>query len=213
VAPAPCLQRGYITFGSYNNPAKITRQVVRLWAAVLDAVPGSRLLMKYRGMETEEQQRRFVTWFGEHGIARERLQFAGASLQMEYLASYGEIDIALDPFPYNGGSTTLDTMWMGLPIVTLAGRLCVQRSGAEILTLVGTPDLVSETPERYLQGAVFLAEAVSKIPDLRHNVRKAFQASSFMDEAGATRRVEDAFRDMWRTWCGKQPGSPGPHNL
>jgi len=212
VAPAPCVQRGYITFGSYNSPGKVTRQVVRLWAAVLKAVPGSRLLMKYRGLETEVQQQRFVAWFAEEGIRRERLQFAGASLQGEYLASYGDIDIALDPFPYNGGSTTMDTTWMGVPVVTLAGRLCVQRGGADVLSWIGSPDLVAETPERYVEAAVFLANVVPQIPDLRRNVRKAFQSSGLMDEPGVTQGVEDAFRDMWRRWCRKQPGSPGPHN-
>ncbi|HXC40110.1 MAG TPA: hypothetical protein VN667_14320 [Burkholderiales bacterium] len=201
VAPAPCLTRGYITFGAYHRAAKITRQVVHLWARVLHAVPGSRLLIKYSGMDTETQQQRYIAWFAEEDIAKERLEFAGASVQKEYLASYGNIDIALDPFPYNGGSTSLDTMWMGVPIVTLTGRLPVQRCGAEVLTLVGSPDLVAETPDQYVEAAVFLSQAVSKIPGLRHNVRRALQNSSIMDEPGLARRVEDAFRDMWRTWC------------
>lgn len=201
VAPAPCLERGYITFGAYHRAGKITRQVVHLWAAVLHAVPGSRLLMKYSGMNTETQQRRYIAWFAEEGIEKERLQFAGASVQREYLASYGDIDIALDSFPYNGGSTSLDTMWMGVPIVTLTGRLPVQRCGAEVLTLVGSPDLVAETPEQYVEAAVFLSQAVPRIPGLRQNVRRALQNSSIMDEPGLARRVEAAFRDMWRTWC------------
>jgi predicted O-linked N-acetylglucosamine transferase (SPINDLY family) len=169
--------------------------------------------VKYRSLDLETRHRRLAGWFAEEGIARERLDFVAASFPREYLESYADIDVALDPFPYNGGSTTMDTMWMGVPLVTMAGRICVQRSGASILSLVGSPDLVAETPEQYVQAAVFLSQAVSRIPELRRNVRRAFQSSSFMDEAGVTRRVEAAFRDMWRIWCrtgGRRPRLASP---
>jgi len=201
LAPAPCLERGYITFGSFHKPAKTTRPVVQLWSEVLHAVPGSRLLMKYRDLDTPVRQQRFIDWFAECGIAKERVEFAGISLPLEYLAAYNEIDIALDPFPYNGGSTSLDTLWMGVPFVTMAGRLAVERDGADILTHIGSPDLIAETPEQYVRAAVFLADAVPRISDLRRNVRRALQTSCLMDEAGLVHRVEDAFREMWRAWC------------
>ena len=206
VAPSPCLQRGYITFGSFNQPRKITREVARLWSAILRAVPRSRLLLKYKGMESEVFQDRFRSWFAKEGVARDRLQFAGGTPLAEYLAAYGEIDIALDPFPHNGGSTSLDTVYMGVPLVTLTGRLPMQCAGASLLRTIGLSDMVAETPERYLETAVSMAGIVPKTPDIRRNVRQALLSSPFLDEAGAVRDLEDAFRDMWRRWCrGEDP--------
>jgi predicted O-linked N-acetylglucosamine transferase (SPINDLY family) len=137
----------------------------------------------------------------EDGIAPERLTFVGASMTTEYLLEYGAIDIALDPFPYNGGTTTLDTLWMGVPMVTLAGRLAVQRIAASILTSAGLPDFIAHTPEHYLKTALYLAAVVPKTPDLRQEIRRALAASPLMDEVGIVRDVENAYREMWRTWC------------
>jgi len=169
------------------------------------AVPHSRILLKYRSLETEVMSDRFHGWFAKEGIARERVELAGPTPVKDYLACYGQIDIALDPFPYQGGSTTLDALLMGVPMVALAGRLAVQRSTSSILKSMGLDDMVVDSPEQYVKGAVFLAGIVNKIPDIRKNVRKAFLASPFMDEAGFTRDLEAAFRDMWRTWCRKRP--------
>ncbi|HEX4593798.1 MAG TPA: tetratricopeptide repeat protein [Bryobacteraceae bacterium] len=201
VAPAPCLERGYITFGSFNNLRKITRDVVKLWSAILHLVSESRLLLKYHGMEQPVMRGNLESWFAEDGIPPERLQFEGAAPPREYLEAFGKIDIALDPFPYNGGSTTLDTLWMGVPVVTLAGRTSVQRTGASLLSAAGFGDLVTHTPEEYLKATLFLAESVPKMPDLRVNVRQALQSSPLMDEVGLVRNVEQAYREMWRTWC------------
>jgi protein O-GlcNAc transferase len=203
VAASPCLERGYITFGSFNNLHKITRDVVKLWSAILHLVPESRLLLKYHGLEKEDKQRDRRRWFAEDGIPEQRLRFEGAVPPREYLSAYGDIDIALDPFPYNGGSTTLDTLWMGVPVVTLAGRMAVQRCGASLLTAAGFPDLVANTPEEYIKTALFLAKAARNVPDLRRNVRQALQSSPLMDEVGLVRSVEDAYRNMWRAWCAK----------
>jgi protein O-GlcNAc transferase len=158
-------------------------------------------LLKYSGLEEEERQAPLLAWFGEDGIPRERLLFASASLSTEYFEEYSRIDIALDPFPYNGGSTTLDALWMGVPVVTLAGRLAVQRHGACFLSAAGLPDLVTHSPEQYVTTAMFLAQTLPKIPDSRINLRKALQQSPLMDEIALVRCVEDAFREMWRKWC------------
>jgi len=204
VAPAPCLERGYITFGSFNSPNKIGREVVKLWAEVLRNVPGSRILFKYWSMDTEVMRDRYQGWLSKEGISRERVQFEGSSPAKEYLATYSEIDIALDPFPYQGGSTTQDTLLMGVPVVAMAGRLAVQRSSGSILKSAGLGDMVVDSPAQYVKAAMFLAGIVGKIPEMRHNVRKAFQASAYMDAAGFTRDLETAYRNMWRIWCGKQ---------
>ena len=202
VAPAPSLQRGYITFGCFNNPQKISRDVVKLWSAILHLAPQSRLLLKFRGMETEALQNRYRCWFQEDGIEAARLLFAGQSPAETYLADFASIDIALDPFPYNGGSTTLDALWMGVPVVTLAGRLAVQRDGASILSAAGLADFVAQTPEQYIKIALFLAAVIPRKPELRPELRHALAASPLMDEAGFVRDVENAYRDMWRAWCG-----------
>jgi predicted O-linked N-acetylglucosamine transferase (SPINDLY family) len=201
VAPAPSLESGHITFGCFNNPSKINHDVARLWSAILHLVPQSRLLLKWHGMEADIKQERLRGWFADSGIPAERLLFRGGSTTTKYLEEYGAIDIALDPFPYNGGSTTLDALWMGVPVVTLAGRLAVQRPGASILTAIGFPDLVTQTPEQYLKVALYLAAVVPKMPNLRNEVRQALVASPLMDEIGHVRDVENAYREMWRTWC------------
>ena len=201
VARAPYFERGYVTFGCFNRPHKINRDVVRLWSAILHLAPRSRMLLKSHGMETESIQQRLREWFSEDGIPRERVQFAGASLPMQYLVDYGAIDIALDPFPYNGGSTTIDALWMGVPVVTLAGRLAVQCCGASILTAAGLPDFIAQTPEQYLKIALYLAAVVPKTPDLRQEIRRALAGSPLMDEIGIVRDVEKVYREMWRTWC------------
>jgi predicted O-linked N-acetylglucosamine transferase (SPINDLY family) len=202
VAPAPFQKHGYITFGCFNKPHKISRDVAKLWSAILHLVPESRMLLKWHAMETEVMQQRLRQWFLEDGIPPERLVFAGATPPTEYLFAFADIDIALDPFPYNGGSTTLDTLWMGVPVVTLAGRMPIQRTGASILTAVGFPDLVTNTPEQYLKVALYLAAIVPKTPSLRSDIRQAMLSSPIMDEIGIVRDVEDAYRKMWRTWCG-----------
>jgi predicted O-linked N-acetylglucosamine transferase (SPINDLY family) len=209
LAPSPCLERGYITFGSFNNPNKIGREVIRVWAAVLRSVPHSRILLKFWAMDTEALRDRYLAWFSREGISPERVQFEGPASTGEYLAAYGRIDIALDPFPYQGGSTTLDTLLMGVPIVALSGRLAVQRGASSILKSIGLGDMVTDSPEQYVKAAVFLAGIVGKIPDIRKNVRKAFETSGFRDEPGFTRDLEAAYRDMWRTWCRKQAAT-GP---
>lgn len=201
VLPGPYQERGDVTFGCFNSPRKITREVVKLWSAILHLVSGSRLLLKYYHLDEEAQQAHLLVWFAEDGIPSQRILFAGGSTSTDYFEEYARIDIALDPFPYNGGSTTLDALWMGVPVVTLAGRSPVQRTGACLLTAAGLPDLVAHSPEQYVTTAVFLAQTVPKIPDSRCNLRKALQASPLMDEIGLVRSVEDAFRDMWRTWC------------
>ena len=201
VLPGPYQERGDITFGCFNSPRKITREVVKLWSAILHLVGGSRLLLKYYLLDEEARQAPLLAWFAEDGIPSQRILFVGGSKSADYFQEYGRIDIALDPFPYNGGSTTLDALWMGVPVLTLAGRSPVQRTGACLLTAAGLPDLVTHSPEQYVTTAVFLAQTVPKIPDSRRNLRKALQASPLMDEIGLVRSAEDAFRDMWRAWC------------
>jgi protein O-GlcNAc transferase len=205
VAPAPCLNDGLITFGCFNNPQKITREAVRLWSAILHLAPGSRLLLKYSNLENPAVHEHLGRWFAEDGIAADRVIFEGASPPAEYLSAYARIDVALDPFPYNGLTITLDALWMGVPVVTLAGRLPVQRAGASALTAAGFPGLVASSPEDYWKLALHVAQVARQSPALRGTIRAALRASPLMDEVGLVRSLEDAFREMWRAWVEKKP--------
>ncbi len=199
IAESPFFNNGYITFGSFNDPRKITRDVIKMWAAILHMAPGSKLLFKFRHLEKPIWQERLRNWLGEDGISGERFRFEGASPPLEYLCAWSELDIALDPFPYNGSTTTMDALWMGVPVVSLAGRLAVSCCGSAILSTVGLP--VSQTADEYIRTALFLVDTIPKTPQIRRNVRQALVGSALMDERGLMRDVETAFREMWVQWC------------
>jgi len=201
---SPFFKNGFITFGSFNNPRKVTRDVVKMWAVILHLVPASTILFKYDGLETPFIQERFRGWFREDGISGERIRFEGASKGLEYFCKWNEVDIALDPYPYNGGTTTVDALWIGVPVVTLAGRLAVSCTGVNILSALGLP--AARTAEQYIQTAIFLAENIPKTPGMRATVRKAMANSPLVDEPGLIRALEAAYRDMWVKWCETQNG-------
>jgi len=130
--------------------------------------------------------------------------FEDASPPAEYLSSYSRIDVALDPFPYNGLTITLDALWMGVPVVTLAGRLAVQRAGVSVLTAAGLQGLIARNPEDYLKLALRMAEVARQSSGLRGTIREALQGSALMDEGGLVRSLEEAYRAMWHAWCKRQ---------
>src|SRR6185503_6393338 len=148
-APAPCLAHGHITFGCFNNPAKINRQVCQTFARLLHAVSGSRLCFKYRSFHDPELTQRYLDWFRTEGIGAERLDFEGASAIPQFLAAFARIDVALDPFPYGGETTALHTLWMGVPLVALEGPRLVQRLGSRVLRICGLDSWVAESREQY----------------------------------------------------------------
>ena len=201
LAPSPCWGGRPFTFGCFNNPQKIGREVVMLWSAILHLTPHSRLLLKYANLENPAVHGHLREWFGECGIGGERVIFEGASPPEEYLAAYSRVDLALDPFPYNGLTVTLDALWMGVPVITWTGRLAVQRAGASVLTAAGLEGLIATTAEQYLKLALEMTRLVPRLPALRSNIRAALRASPLMDEAGLVRSLEAAYRDMWRVWC------------
>ena len=125
----------------------------------------------------------------------------------DYFALYRQIDIGLDPFPCNGGTTTCDALWMGVPVVTLAGRTAVGRGGVSVLRNVGLPELIAETPEQYVQIAAALAGDLPRLAELRRTLRERMRASPLMDAPRFARNVEAAYRQMWRKWCEHGGGS------
>lgn len=203
VAPLPAGLNGAVTYGCFNNLAKVTPQVIALWAKVLEAVPGARLLLKTKALDDPDAQ----AWYRERtaaaGIAPERLMLAGGAPHAELLAAYGEVDITLDPFPYSGGLTTLESLWMGVPVVTLSGETFAGRHSTSHLMNIGLTELIAATPQDYVAIAAGLANDRDRLAGLRAGLRARLAASPICDAERHTRNLEAAYRGMWRAWCAK----------
>ena len=198
VGPPPMQRNGYVTFGSLNTLAKVNDQVIQLWAKLLERVPNSRLAVHIPGgAETRSAIDRFVA----HGIRAERLLPVARLDLANYMDLYNQIDIALDPFPYGGGTTTLDALWMGVPVVTLAGQLPVGRAGVSILSNLQLLDLIAQTKEQYLNYAAALAADPVRLTDLRSTLRDRMQSSPLLDAPRYVRNLEAAYRQAWQTSC------------
>ncbi len=205
VAPPPVATRGYVTFGSFNTVHKINREVVTLWTRLVRAVPESRLVLKSVNFADEALRRDVEQRFRAAGAPEGRVRvLPPAGAVGDHLRQYAEIDVALDPFPYAGTTTTCEALWMGVPVVTLAGDTHASRVGASLLRAAGHPELVAYDAESYVRTASGLAAAPSRLVGLRSGLRASVEASSLRDEAGFCRRFEGALRAMWREYC-RQP--------
>lgn len=197
-APPPLIHAGAVTFGSMNNLAKVSPATCALWAEILHAVPGSRLVMT--SMPEGSARDHFRQRFAAHGVDPARVRFFGRLPNPQYWEVLAQVDIALDPFPYNGTTTTCETLWSGIPVVTLAGENSVARSGYALLRMVGLEELIAPDRDGYVRIAVALANDAERLRAMRGGLRARFEASVLRDEAGVTRDIEAAFRDMWRRW-------------
>jgi protein O-GlcNAc transferase len=207
VAAAPVLDTGRITFGSFNNLSKVTPDAVHLWARILDAVPESRLLLKTKALTDPGTRKRVHDLFLDQGITEDRLELLVMVPDTRgHLGVYDRIDIALDTFPYNGTTTTVEALWMGVPTVTLTGNRHASRVGASLLHVVGLDELIAASPEEYVERAVALAKDPAKLSDLRSGMRDRLRASRLLDADAFTKTLEDAYRQMWRTWCDTSEG-------
>jgi predicted O-linked N-acetylglucosamine transferase (SPINDLY family) len=206
VGPLPALAAGRLTFGSLNNLAKINPQVIALWSRLLQAVPGSRLLLLTGvGPQTDQRLR---DQFRSHGIDGERIHMLGRLPRRQYLDLYQQIDVGLDPFPYNGGVTTCDALWMGVPVITLAGNAYVSRQGVSMLSNLGMPDWIAKTPEDCVALASRWAGDLEGLRAVRAGLRDRMRDSPLCNGERFTRRLEDAYRAMWRRFClGSRLGS------
>ena len=190
---------GAVTFGSLNKALKITPEVTALWARLLGELPGSRLLLKSDAFSDPTVREAFAARVAEHGVAAERLKLLPADETMEtHLARYGEIDIALDPFPYNGATTTCEALWMGVPVVALAGATHAARVSASLLQAAGLPQLVAESEPGYVAIARELARDRERLAALRGSLRERVRSSPLCDAEGAARAIEAAYRALWR---------------
>jgi predicted O-linked N-acetylglucosamine transferase (SPINDLY family) len=198
VGPPPASRAGHITFGCLNNYCKVTHATWLAWCDLLHQAPDSRLLVHAAEGRHRQRARELLQ---SSGIDPGRLSFVGFLPLVEYLGQYQQIDIALDPFPYTGGTTTCDALWMGVPVVSLAGQTAVSRGGLSIFTNVGHPELVARDAGGYVRIAAELARDLSRLSRLRSSLRSQMRQSPLMDAAQFARDVEAAYREMWVQWC------------
>jgi predicted O-linked N-acetylglucosamine transferase (SPINDLY family) len=202
--PLPKRSSGPITFGCFNTFAKVTGLMLELWSKILLAVPESRLLLKSAAMRSASRREEIQTRLNELGIAPHRLELRAHEREyVEHLALYDQMDIALDTFPYHGTTTTCEAMWMGVPVISLAGSSHVSRVGVSLLSNVGLPDLVAHSPEEYIRLAIDLANNLPRLKELHATLRHRMEQSPLMDAPRFAREVESAYRQVWRTWCGQ----------
>lgn len=191
-----------IVFCSFNTLEKINDAVIALWSRVLGAVPGSRLLLKDRRLVAEPVAQRLRGAFAARGIDAARIDFRDwIEARSEHLALYGRCDIALDTWPYNGTTTTCEALWMGVPVVTLAGEAHMSRVGATLLTAAGLNELIAHTADEFVDTATALARAGARRHALRGTLRPMLAASPLLDHAAFTRKLEAALREVWVAWC------------
>jgi predicted O-linked N-acetylglucosamine transferase (SPINDLY family) len=200
----PALAAGHITFACLNNFIKVTPPAIECWARVLEAVPGSRLMLLLGDAENPAARQQVEQAFARHGIAPERLELVGKRPLAEYLALHHHVDIALDPFPYNGYTTSVHSLWMGVPVVTLAGNTAVSRVGVTILANAGLAELIAQSVDEYVEIARSLAQDTARLGRMRAGLRAQMQASPLIDAQALTRGLEDAYRAMWQKWCVQQ---------
>jgi len=205
VAPPPVTTEGHITFGSFNNLPKVTPAVVALWATLLHATPNARLALKNHSLSSRYARERYLQLFADNGIGPERIEFLERDPTLAaHLDSYSKIDIALDTFPYNGTTTTCEALYMGVPVVTLAGDLHANRVGASLLNQIGATELIAETPQDYVHIASRLAQDHEELLKKRAILRGQMTESPLCDGKGFVEDIESAYREMWTRWCQKK---------
>ena len=197
VVPAPVLRNGYVTFGCFNNLAKITGRTIETWCEILHAVPGSRLVLKTHQLGDAPTAIGFQHAFGRYGIDPSRVETRGSSPHRLFLASYNEIDIVLDPFPYSGGLTTCEALWMSVPTVTLPGENFASRHSASHLSNAGFPDWVARDREDYIEMAVVRARNPAGLATLRETMRERVRVSPLCDAPRFGRALGMALRHAW----------------
>ena len=202
VAPLPALANGHVTFGSFNNFRKLSEPTIQLWARLLRELPTARLLLKSQGLGNPKTAGRLRDQFVRAGVAAERIELHGAGLSKElHMGLYNRVDVGLDPFPYNGTTTTCDALWMGVPVVTLIGRSHVARVGLSLVTHLGFPEWAVETPDAYIAKCRQLTSDLPALQRLRFQLRKQMSESPLCDAPQFIGHLETAFGTMWQRWC------------
>jgi len=200
--PAPATKNGFTTFGCFNILPKMNNKLVELWAQILRQTPRARMLVKNLSMSDPGARQHLLDMFAASGVDQDRLVLReNIPSLVDHLELYNSVDLALDTFPYNGTTTTCEALWMGVPVATLAGKTHMSRVGVSLLSNVGLPELIGQTPEQYVQIAVKLAGDLPKLGELRKLLRQRMENSPLLDAKSFARDIESAYRDMWRKWC------------
>jgi len=196
VAEAPCAKTGHLTFGSFNRLPKLAPPVIALWSRALAAVPGSRLVLKNAALVDARTRERLLGLFESHGVERARIELRAASPHPQMLAEYGDVDIALDPFPYNGGLTTCEALWMGVPVLALLGGSMISRQSASLLAAGGLGDWVATSEEDLLRKAVKWSRDRDALRSLRADIRERLLSSPLLDAAGFSLRFGESLSEI-----------------
>ena len=208
VSAPPSLARRWITFAAPHTPSKLNDAVFDAWAAILGEIPDSRLLLKYRGLDDPGVAGRISAALVGRGVGPEQLSFEGPSSFEDYLRAYAGVDIVLDSFPYTGGTTTRNALWMGVPVISLRGPALYERISSGLLAAAGLEaDCVADSRPAYVEKAVSLARDRGRLAALRADLRPRLLESGYFDPPRFTSELETAYRDMWRRWCAGRTGA------
>jgi predicted O-linked N-acetylglucosamine transferase (SPINDLY family) len=203
IGPPPCQANGFVTFASFNNPAKLSDSSLDLWARVLGAVPGSKLMLKGGGLDDPELAARLCARLGQRGLGPERLILMGrVPGYRQHLETLNQVDVVLDTVPFTGGRTSEDALWMGVPVVTLVGGGVYGRYTFSHLNRIGHPELAAFNAGDYVARAAALAADQDRLAEYRRTLRPAMRGSSIMDFDGHAAELEGLYRQLWRDWCG-----------
>ena len=202
VGPPPSLAKRYASFGSFNNPAKIRPEVVAVWAEILRRAPTARLVLKYRGLGDPTVKRRYLDLFAAHDVEPQRLELLPFSSYAEYLATYHQVDVALDPFPFSGSVTTCDALWMGVPVVSCPGETFASRHSLSHLSSVGLTETIARDLNEYVELAVSLAGDQPRLAALRAGLRQRMAASPLCDGKRFATNFMSMLHDVWEQWIG-----------
>jgi protein O-GlcNAc transferase len=201
VSPLPAMQQGFVTFSSFNYRPKISPQIVEVWSEILRCVPNSRLVLKNRGMDDSALAEPLRSEFANCGVEPSRIECLGWSAHRQLLDEYLRIDVALDPFPYNGGLTTCEAMWMGVPVITCPGETFASRHALSHLSNVGLTETIARDLDEYVAMAVSLATDLPRLAALRSGLRERVAGSPLCDGKTFARDLMRILRETWRWYC------------
>ena len=201
VGPSPFKQNGIVTFCSFSNPAKINEEVITVWSKIMNEVVNSRLLIKYKGIDSVNNIERLRTKFEAQGIEKSRLIIEGNSPHIELLSRYNDVDIALDTFPYSGGLTTFEALWMGVPVITVPGQTFASRHSLSHLSTIGLPELVAKDKDDYVRLTIDLACDTERLAKLRAELRNRMVNSPVCDRKKFASNFTVIMQKVWRDWC------------
>ena len=199
----PCDKNVYFTFGGFNNLSKMNEHVVALWSKILKAVPNSKLFLKYRQLNDDEQKEHFCRWFGKYGVSADRLILEGQSPRYELLNAYNRVDLVLDPFPYHGTTTTAESVMMGVGVLTIKGYSYLTRIGETSMINSGLAEFIANDENEYFSKAISISKDVEKLSYLRANMREYIKDKPVFNTASFARDVE-AMR-MWSEFISRIP--------